>query len=213
MINAKTALIVKNASIGFEKSIDLGEFDTSQPVAINVNFFDIFPDNYQHTAGSTYLFKAYAQTLIGTEPVNSNEVSVSIVVEDSETLVVLVSNITDITDGGIDVTPTQYNQSGNISFSFTPYLANVSAVYYALRIQRGTFDSTTGEFKVNEVLDTPPYKIDDIGIFDADLTNFDKNQYTLRGATKMINWTIPQEEDYLGDYLFQLRCWSDKGTP
>ena len=210
VLNANTTLIVHNQDIDFEKTYNLGAFTSNQPMTVNVNFFDVFPEGYQHTAGSTYTFKAYAQTIIGTEPVNSGDVYVQIVVEDSETLVVLVSNITDITmpGSGVGITPTQYEQSGNISFAFTPYLANVSAVYYALRILRGTFNSTTGEFAI----DTSKDKID-VGIFDADLTNFDQNQYTLRGSTKIFNWAIPQEDGYLGDYLIQLRCWSDKGTP
>lgn len=208
VLNAKTSLNVKNVSIGYEKSFVIGEFQTNQPMAINVDFFDIFPEGYQHTAGSTYSFKAYAQTLIGTESVNSNEVDINIVVEDSETLVVLIQNITDITEpgSGVDITPTQYIQSGNISFSFTPYLVGVSAVYYALRIKQGTFDSATGQFTVSRV-------VDEIGIFDADQTNFDKNQYTLRGTSAVINWGIPQDESYLGDYLIELKCWSDKYIP
>nr|UVX54709.1 MAG: hypothetical protein [Bacteriophage sp.] len=35
----------------------------------------------------------------------------------------------------------------------------------------------------------------------------------LRGKAQVFSWSIPQEENYLGDYIITLRCWSEKGSP
>jgi hypothetical protein len=106
----------------------------------------------------------------------------------------LVDGITTQADIEAGTEPTEFAQSGNISFSFTPYLAGVSIIYYAIRIQRGTITT-------------------DIGNFDADSSNFNSNSYVLRGKAQVFSWSIPQEESYLGDYIITLRCWSEKGSP
>ena len=201
---ADTWLYIENVQLGYTWAHNVGIFTSLAPVTVNVNFFDVFPEGISQAAGSTYTFKAYATTIVGQDQVKSEEKTVNIVVEDSETLVVLVNNITEKAAG---VTPTQFDQSGNIAFAFTPYLANASIIYYALRIKQGTFNSETGQF----VEANKDYI--DVGNFDADLSNFDNNAYTLRGTTKIFNWAIPQEDGYLGDYEIILKCWSDKGLP
>jgi hypothetical protein len=35
----------------------------------------------------------------------------------------------------------------------------------------------------------------------------------LRGKAQVFSWSIPQEENYLGDYIITLRGWSEKGSP
>ena len=116
-------------------------------MAVDVDFFkQMFPESYQHVAGTSYTISAYAQTLVSGQPVNSNKVEVQVVVQDSDTLVVLTSGITDITneEESIGIVATQFEQSGSIYFSFTPYFAGSSVVYYSLRLQRGVFNSETG---------------------------------------------------------------------
>lgn len=193
VLGSETSLIVTNTTNGISKSYSVGKFTSVEPKLLDVNFFDLF-DGATPTAGSSYTISAQATTSVDTQIIQSDTVTNKVVVEDGETLVVLIDGITTQADIEAGIEPTEFAQSGNISFSFTPYLAGVSIIYYALRIQRGTL-------------------ITDIGTFDADETNFNSNNYVLRGKAQVFSWSIPQEENYLGDYIITLRCWSEKGSP
>lgn len=190
MLGQDTQIVVNNETNGVTKIFEIGKFTSSSPKTLNVNFFDLF-DGATPSAGSSYSITAYAVAMLEESSVQSEIVTNHVVVEDGETLVVLVDGIT---EKGSEGEVTQFDQSGNISFTFTPYLAGVNLIYYAIRINRGG-------------------TITDIGNFNADLTNYDENQYTQRGTAKVFSWSIPQEFAYLGDYEITLRCWSDKGSP
>ena len=187
-----TQLIVGVKELGdsSKKIYQIGKFSSSSPRTWNVNFFDLF-DGVTPSTGSSYTILATATTTVEGQTVSSEQVINTVVVEDGETLVVLVDGITTSDSEG---EKTQFSQAGNISFTFTPYLAGVNVIYYALQIKRGDNVVT-------------------IGTFDADLTNFDKNQYTQRGIAKVFSWAIPSGSEWVGDYEITLRCWSDKGTP
>lgn len=193
VLGSATSLIVKNETNGISKTYDMGSFSSVEPKLLDVNFFDLF-GGQTPTAGSSYTISAQATTSIDTTVIYSDTVTNRVVVEDGTSLVVLVDGITTKQDVDAGSEPTEFAQSGNISFSFTPYLAGVSIIYYAIRIQRGTITH-------------------DIGIFDADSTNFNQNSYVQRGKVQVFSWSIPQEETYLGDYEITLRCWSEKGSP
>ena len=193
VLGSDTSIIVTNTTNGISKSYSLGKFTSVEPKLIDVNFFDLF-GGATPTAGSSYTISAQATTTVDTQVINSDVIVNRVVVEDGQTLVVLVDGVTTQADIEAGEEPTEFAQSGNISFSFTPYLAGVSIIYYALRIQRGTL-------------------INDIGTFDADESNFNTNSYVLRGKAQVFSWSIPQEENYLGDYTITLRCWSEKGSP
>lgn len=192
VLGSDTQLIVRIKELGAssEKIYDVGKFSSSDPKTINVNFFDLFGGQTPST-GSSYTIIAEAATTVDGQTIKSDPVTNNVVVEDGETLVVLVDGITTEDSEG---EKTQFSQSGNISFTFTPYLAGVNVIYYALQIRRGSNITT-------------------VGIFDADLTNFDKNQYTQRGIAKVFSWAIPSGSEWVGDYEITLRCWSDKGAP
>lgn len=193
VLGSDTSIIVTNTTNGISKSYSLGKFTSVEPKLIDVNFFDLF-GGATPTAGSSYTISAQATTTVDTQVINSDVIVNRVVVEDGQTLVVLVDGATTQADIEAGEDPTEFAQSGNISFSFTPYLAGVSIIYYALRIQRGTL-------------------INDIGTFEADASNFNTNSYVLRGKAQVFSWSIPQEENYLGDYTITLRCWSEKGSP
>lgn len=193
VLGSETSLIVTNTTNGISKSYSVGKFTSVEPKLLDVNFFDLF-DGATPTAGSSYTISAQATTSVDTQVINSDVITNKVVVEDGQTLVVLVDGVTTQADIESGIEPTEFAQSGNISFSFTPYLAGVSIIYYALRIQRGTI-------------------INDIGNFDADSSNFNSNSYVIRGKAQVFSWSIPQEEMYLGDYKITLRCWSEKGSP
>ena len=193
VLGSDTSLIVTNTTNGISKSYDVGKFTSVEPRLLDVNFFDLF-GGATPTAGSSYTISAQATTSVDTQVIYSDTITNKVVVEDGSTLVVLVDGCTTQADIEAGIEPTEFAQSGNISFSFTPYLAGVSIIYYAIRIQRDTM-------------------INDIGIFDADSSNFSDNSYVLRGKAQVFSWSIPQEENYLGDYHITLRCWSEKGAP
>lgn len=193
VLGSETSLIVTNTTNGISKSYSVGKFTSVEPKLLDVNFFDLF-NGATPTAGSSYTISAQATTSVDTQVIQSDTVTNKVVVEDGQTLVVLVDGITTQADIEAGTEPTEFAQSGNISFSFTPYLAGVSIIYYAIRIQRGTITT-------------------DIGNFDADSSNFNSNSYVLRGKAQVFSWSIPQEESYLGDYVITLRCWSEKGSP
>ena len=193
VLGSETSLIVTNTTNGISKSYSVGKFTSVEPKLLDVNFFDLF-NGATPTAGSSYTISAQATTSVDTQVIQSDTVTNKVVVEDGQTLVVLVDGITTQADIEAGTEPTEFAQSGNISFSFTPYLAGVSIIYYAIRIQRGTITT-------------------DIGNFDADSSNFNSNSYVLRGKAQVFSWSIPQEESYLGDYIITLRCWSEKGSP
>lgn len=193
VLGSETSLIVTNTTNGISKSYSVGKFTSVEPKLLDVNFFDLF-NGATPTAGSSYTISAQATTSVNTQVIQSDTVTNKVVVEDGQTLVVLVDGITTQADIEAGTEPTEFAQSGNISFSFTPYLAGVSIIYYAIRIQRGTITT-------------------DIGNFDADSSNFNSNSYVLRGKAQVFSWSIPQEESYLGDYVITLRCWSEKGSP
>lgn len=193
VLGSDTSLIVTNTTNGISQSYSVGKFTSVEPKLLDVNFFDLF-GGATPTAGSSYTIAAQATTSVDTQVIYSDTITNRVVVEDGQTLVVLVDGATTKSDIEQGIQPTEFAQSGNISFSFTPYLAGVSIIYYAMRIKRGTL-------------------VNDIGNFDADTTNFNQNSYVLRGKTQVFSWSIPQEENYLGSYEIILRCWSEKGTP
>ena len=184
VLGSETSLIVTNTTNGISKSYSVGKFTSVEPKLLDVNFFDLF-NGATPTAGSSYTISAQATTSVDTQVIQSDTVTNKVVVEDGQTLVVLVDGITIQADIEAGTEPTEFAQSGNISFSFTPYLAGVSIIYYAIRIQRGTITT-------------------DIGNFDADSSNFNSNSYVLRGKAQVFSWSIPQEESYLGDYVITL---------
>ena len=190
VLGSETSLIVTNTTNGISKSYSVGKFTSVEPKLLDVNFFDLF-DGATPTAGSSYTISAQATTSVDTQVINSDVITNKVVVEDGQTLVVLVDGVTTQADIEAGIEPTEFAQSGNISFSFTPYLAGVSIIYYALRIQRGTI-------------------INDIGNFDADSSNFNSNSYVLRGKAQVFSWSIPQEEMYLGDYKITFSITADR---
>lgn len=193
VLGSDTSLIVTNTTNGISQSYSIGKFTSTEPKLLDVNFFDLF-GGATPTAGSSYTITAQATTSVDTQVIYSDTITNRVVVEDGQTLVVLVDGITTQADINAGAEPTEFAQSGNISFSFTPYLAGISIIYYAIRIKRGTL-------------------VNDIGNFNADSSNFNENNYVLRGKTQVFSWSIPQEEAYLGDYEITLRCWSEKGSP
>lgn len=193
VLGSDTSLIVTNTTNGISQSYPMGKFTSVEPKLLDVNFFDLF-GGATPTAGSSYTITAQATTSVDTQVIYSDTISNRVVVEDGQTLVVLIDGVTTKSDIDQGIQPTEFAQSGNISFSFTPYLAGVSIIYYAMRIKRGTL-------------------INDIGNFDATTSDFNNNSYILRGKTQVFSWSIPQEENYLGGYEITLRCWSEKGQP
>ena len=197
VLGADTTLIVTNITNGVSKSYDLGKFTTTQALLYNVDFFSLFTD--QATTGSSYTIEAYAQTSIDGRIIESNKISNKVVVEDGETLVVLVDGCTTQQDIDNGLPRTKFTSGGNISFAFTPYLSNVRLIYYAVRLTNSKGIS-----------------IPDIGIFEPSGEEGDKysnNPSTLKGVAKTFSWSINSAASYLGDYTITLRCWSEKGDP
>ena len=190
MLGVDTFLIVTNQSNGVSKSYEVGKFTSATPKIVTVNFFDLFGGATPST-GSSYTIEAQATTTVDSQTIYSEKTTNRVVVEDGQTLVVLVDGIS-VKGDGQEVT--SFAQSGNISFSFTPYLSGINIIYYAIRIKRGEL-------------------INDIGEFDATSSTFINNSYVIKGKTQVFSWSIPQEEAYLGDYEITLRCWSEKGSP
>lgn len=193
ILNSDTSLIVNNITNGVSKTFDLGKFATSDPLIYDVDFFSLFTST--PSAGSSYTIEAFAQTSIDGKTVESTKVSNKVVVEDGQSLVVLVDGITTDSEVQEGATPSTYPQGGNISFSFTPYISGISIIYYAVRLTKGNI-------------------VRDVGFFDPTPENpFNENQYVQRGKQQIFSWSIAQNDDYLGDWDIILRCWSEKGTP
>lgn len=188
IIGSVASLVVTNVTNGATKTIDLGVTTSTSPRDVNVNLWDLG----NIIAGSSYTIQAQAFTDMSGSTVQSDTVTNRVVVEDGLNLVVLVEGITtkkEVNDGAVK---TKYPQGGNISFAFTPYLAGVSLIYYAVRLEHnGT--------------------IRDIGYFDTG--NYNDNQYVQRGKQQVFSWAIPADGEVLGDWNIILRCWSEKGDP
>lgn len=188
IIGSDVNLVVTNVTNGASKTIELGKTTSTAPRQVNVNLWDLG----SIIAGSSYTIQAQAFTSMNEQTVQSDKITNRVVVEDGVNLVVLVEGITSKAEVDEGVEKTKFSQGGNISFAFTPYLAGVSLIYYAVRLEHnGT--------------------IRDIGYFDTG--NYNDNQYVQRGKQQVFSWAIPTEGDILGDWNITLRCWSEKGNP
>lgn len=188
IVGSDVNLVVTNVTNGTTKTIELGKTTSTSPRQVNVNIWDLGSIN----AGSSYTIQGQAFTSLNGASVQSEIVTNRAVVEDGTNLVVLVDGITtqdEIESGSIR---TKFSQSGNISFSFTPYLAGVSLIYYATRIEYNGI-------------------VKDIGYFDTG--NYNDNQYVQRGKQQVFSYAIPANGNVLGNWKITLRCWSEKGDP
>ena len=188
IIGSNVNLVVTNVTNGATKTIELGKTTSTAPKQVNVNLWELG----NIIAGSSYTIQAQAFTSMNEATVQSDKVTNRVVVEDGANLVVLVEGITSKAEVDAGVERTKFSQSGNISFAFTPYLAGVSLIYYAIRIEHNGITK-------------------DIGYFDEG--NYNDNQYVQRGKQQVFSYAIPTEGDILGDWNITLRCWSEKGDP
>lgn len=188
IIGSVASLVITNVTNGASKSIDLGVTTSTSPRDINVNLWDLG----NIIAGSSYTIQAQAFTDMSGSTVQSEIVTNRVVIEDGLNLVVLVEGITTKADIDNGTERTKFSQGGNISFAFTPYLAGISLIYYAVRLEHNGI-------------------IRDIGYFDVG--NYNDNQYVQRGKQQVFSWAIPTDGDILGDWNITLRCWSEKGDP
>lgn len=189
IVGAEVNLVVTNITNGATKTVELGKTTSTSPRQVNVNLWDLG----NIIAGSSYTIQGQAFTSLNEATVQSEPVTNRAVVEDGVNLVVLVEGITTKEEVEVAGIPrTKFSQSGNISFAFTPYLAGISLIYYATRLEH------------NGV-------IKDIGYFDEG--NYNANQYVQRGKQQVFSYAIPTEGDVLGNWNITLRCWSEKGDP
>lgn len=188
IIGSDVNLVVTNVTNGASKTIELGKTTSTAPRQVNVNLWDLG----SIIAGSSYTIQAQAFTSMNGQTVQSDKVTNRVVVEDGVNLVVLVEGITSKAEVDSGVERTKFSQSGNISFAFTPYLAGVSLIYYAVRIEHNGI-------------------VKDIGYFDEG--NYNDNQYVQRGKQQVFSYAIPTEGEVLGNWNITLRCWSEKGDP
>lgn len=188
IIGSDVNLVVTNVTNGATKTIELGKTTSTGPRQVNVNLWDLG----NIIAGSSYTIQGQAFTSMNEQTVQSDKVTNRVVVEDGVNLVVLVEGITSKAEVDEGIERTKFSQNGNISFAFTPYLAGVSLIYYAVRIEH------------NGV-------IKDIGYFDKG--NYNDNQYVQRGKPQVFSYAIPTEGEVLGNWNITLRCWSEKGDP
>ena len=188
IIGSDVNLVVTNVTNGASKTIELGKTTSTAPRQVNVNLWDLG----SIIAGSSYTIQAQAFTSMNEQTVQSDKVTNRVVVEDGVNLVVLVEGITSKAEVDSGVERTKFSQSGNISFAFTPYLAGISLIYYAIRIEHNGI-------------------VKDIGYFDEG--NYNNNQYVQRGKQQVFSYAIPTEGEVLGNWNITLRCWSEKGDP
>lgn len=188
IIGSDVNLVVTNVTNGASKTIELGKTTSTAPRQVNVNLWDLG----SIVAGSSYTIQAQAFTSMNEQTVQSDKVTNRVVVEDGVNLVVLVEGITSKAEVDSGVERTKFSQSGNISFAFTPYLAGISLIYYAVRIEHNGI-------------------IKDIGYFDEG--NYNNNRYVQRGKQQVFSYAIPTEGEVLGNWNITLRCWSEKGDP
>lgn len=188
IIGSDVNLVVTNVTNGATKTIELGKTTSTAPRQVNVNLWDLG----SIIAGSSYTIQAQAFTSMNGQTVQSDKVTNRVVVEDGVNLVVLVEGITSKAEVDSGVERTKFSQSGNVSFAFTPYLAGVSLIYYAVRIEHNGITK-------------------DIGYFDEG--NYNDNQYVQRGKQQVFSYAIPTEGEVLGNWNITLRCWSEKGNP
>lgn len=188
IIGSNVNLVVTNVTNGATKTIELGKTTSTAPKQVNVNLWELG----NIIAGSSYTIQAQAFTSMNEATVQSDKVTNRVVVEDGVNLVVLVEGITSKAEVDTGVERTKFSQSGNISFAFTPYLAGVSLIYYAVRIEHNGITK-------------------DIGYFDEG--NYNDNQYVQRGKQQVFSYAIPTEGDVIGNWNITLRCWSEKGDP
>lgn len=188
IVGAEVNLVVTNITNGAVKTIELGKTTSTAPKQVNVNLWDLGTI----IAGSSYTIQGQAFTSLNEATVQSEPVTNRTVVEDGVNLVVLVEGITTKQEVDAGIERTKFSQAGNISFAFTPYLAGVSLIYYATRLEH------------NGV-------VRDIGYFDEG--NYNDNQYVQRGKQQVFSYAIPNDGDVLGNWNITLRCWSEKGDP
>lgn len=188
IVGAEVNLVVTNITNGAVKTIELGKTTSTAPKQVNVNLWDLGTI----IAGSSYTIQGQAFTSLNEATVQSEPVTNRTVVEDGVNLVVLVEGITTKEEVEAGIERTKFSQAGNISFAFTPYLAGVSLIYYATRLEH------------NGV-------VRDIGYFDEG--NYNDNQYVQRGKQQVFSYAIPNDGDVLGNWNITLRCWSEKGNP
>lgn len=188
IIGSNVNLVVTNVTNGATKTIELGKTASTSPKQVNVNLWELG----NIIAGSSYTIQGQAFTSMNEQTVQSDKVTNRVVVEDGVNLVVLIEGITTKAEVDEGIERTKFSQSGNISFAFTPYLAGVSLIYYAVRIEHNGITK-------------------DIGYFDEG--NYNDNQYVQRGKQQVFSYAIPTEGDVIGNWNITLRCWSEKGDP
>lgn len=188
IIGSDVNLVVTNVTNGASKTIELGKTTSTAPRQVNVNLWDLG----SIIAGSSYTIQAQAFTSMNEQAVQSDKVTNRVVVEDGVNLVILVEGITSKAEVDSGAERTKFSQSGNISFAFIPYLAGISLIYYAVRIEHNGI-------------------VKDIGYFDEG--NYNDNQYVQRGKQQVFSYAIPTEGEVLGNWNITLRCWSEKGDP
>lgn len=190
ILNSDITLSVKNEDLGLTyTTVIAGTVDYSVKL-VNVDFFKNMFGNNKPIAGSTYRITAFASVPLGKEQIISEKVEIKVVIEDSATLVVLADGITTVDEVNGGTPSTKFAKGGNISFNFTPYLSEVSIIYYAAQITHNGNVTTIGDY--NDYLN---------------------NNYTNKGASTRFSLSIPDDDNSIGIWYIDLKCWSEKGSP
>jgi hypothetical protein len=190
IIGQEITLSVKNQELGITYNTTLPAATTSAPRTITVDFFKNMFGNNTPVAGSTYRITAKASVPLGEIQVVSDEVTTNVVIEDSNNLVIITDGITTEAQVASGASLTTFYKGGNISFSFTPYLANDTVIYYAAKVT----------YNGNEKI---------IGDFD----NYSNNASVTKGNSKLFSLSIPDEDTSVCQWTIELKCWSEKGSP
>lgn len=190
IIGQDITLSVRNEELGIDYITILPASSTASNRNVTVDFFKNMFGTVTPVAGSTYRITAQASVPLGEIQVLSEKITTSVVIEDSSNLVIITDGITKVSDVTGSTSATTFSKGGNISFSFTPYLADNTIIYYAIKI------TYNGKSKI-------------IG----DLNNYLNNSSVTKGNTKVFSLSIPDEEESIGEWSINLTCWSEKGSP
>ena len=209
ILNTQTNIKVINTSFdNLEYTYDYISNSTAE-TNIPIDFYRYLIDESLVKVGNTYSLKIEVQTVTSEGTViNATPIYTTIMIQGSNQIVINLSSLTteDAFNADKD-SGSEFAVGGNINFGFTPYLIDNITTYYAIRLEYYVEGGSTENVK----------KIDIAGFYDLyDYENGIPKVYTdnptcSTGKLRSVSYNIPNDEQYVGEWLVRIKCWSSSG--
>lgn len=209
ILNTQTNIKVINTSFdNMEYNYNYTSNSTAE-INIPINFYKYLIDPSLVKVGNTYSLRIEVQTVTSEGTViEATPIYTTIMIQGSNQIVINLSSLTtedafnEDKDSG-----SEFAVGGNINFGFTPYLIDNITTYYAIRLEYYIEGGSTENVK----------KIDIAGFYDLyDYENsiakvYNNNPFCSTGKLQTVSYNIPNDEQYVGEWLVKVKCWSSTG--